>query len=189
MNKEYELEKQELKKRQKLIIANLNKKLSDLENLKNMQELQNWHMGLTSFICSFIDSKSKQYHYILRNKIFDGGFAFSGSFQEEKKNAKLILTSLIDAITINGLPQQNTDSGINVNNSTTVNQSQTNNIDVSQLVREEIGNAKIREIEELIKNEKSNESKLKIIAKAMRDFSIETLSSTLAKIILPYLGK
>lgn len=187
MNKECELERQEKQKQQKQIILNLKQRLSELDDVQNMQDLKDWHMSLISFVCGFINSESKQYHYISRNRIFDGGFAFGGSFQEEKKNAKTILSSLINSVTISGIPKYNLENGISVNNSTTVNQTQTNNIDVSLIVREEIGNSRIRELEELVKKEKTRELKFKAVVKALKDFGVETLSSTLAKVILPYL--
>ena len=56
-------------------------------------------------------------------------------------------------------------------------------------MKEELGNAKLRELEELVKKGKDKESKFKVVANALKDFGIETLSSTLAKVILPYLGK
>lgn len=70
---------------------------------------------------------------------------------KKKNTAKLILKDFIDSLSINSLPRKNNDVGINFNNSTTVNQNQTINIDLVQILHEELGNAKIRELENLIK--------------------------------------
>lgn len=187
MNKERELERQKLNKRQKAILKILNEKLQTLSGVLNMESLKEWHLSLVTFASSFLDTSSQQYSHIYRNTIWNGGFAFGRSFEVEKNNAKTILESLINAITINGIQKSEINSGISVNNNTTV--TQTTNIDVAQTVREELGNAKIRELDELVKTEKDKESKFKVVANALKDFGIETLSSTLAKIILPYLGK
>ena len=187
MNKERELERQKLNKRQKAILKVLNEKLQALNEISNKKSLQEWHLSLVTFVSSFLDTNSTQYKHIFRNDIWTGSPAFSSRFEEEKNNAKIILESLINAITINGIQKSEINSGISVNNSTTVNQ--TTIVDVAQTVREELGNAKIRELDELVKTEKDKESKFKVVANTLKDFGIETLSSTLAKIILPYLGK
>ena len=184
---EHEMKQFDLKKRKKAILKVLNEKFQILDKISNKKELYNWHLSLVTFVASFLDPKSKQYYYIHRNRIFDGGFVFDGSFEAEKNNAKTILQSFIESITINGIPQIENTSGISVNNNTTVNQ--TTSIDIAQTVKEELGNAKLRELEELVKKEKDKESKFKVVANALKDFGIETLSSTLAKVILPYLGK
>jgi len=184
------LEIQENKKQLKSVIKKLNDKLNELEQLKNKDELSQWHTYLVSFVSNILEPKSSQFIQIQRNSIYDIGVIFSKSFEEEKNNAKLILQGFIDSLSINGLPQKNNnDRGINVNNSTTVNQHQTINVDILQILHEELGNAKIRELESLIKKENTDKSKFAVITNALRDLGIETLSSTLAKVLLGYLGK
>lgn len=186
------LEKQETETKQKKILKNLNEKLKELDKINNMNQLRKWHLALVTFVSSFLDTESKQYNNILKNSIFSGRFIFSDEFDEEKNNASIILQSLIDSIGINGLPQNNTiqsDKSINFNNNTTVNQNQTVQIEIMQTIKEELGNAKMRELEELVKKEPDKDSKLKKMALALKDFGIETVSSTLAKVILSYLGK
>ncbi len=182
------LEMLENKKQQKSIIKNLNNHLAKLEQIKNKDEFNNWHTYLVSFVSSLIEPKSLQFQQILRNNIYSIS-AHHKTFEEEKNTAKLILKGFIDSLSINGLPQKNNDVGINFNNSTTVNQNQTINVDVSQILHEELGNAKIRELESLLKKEKTDKSKFTVITNALRDLGIETLSSTLAKVLLGYLGK
>ena len=179
----------ENKKQQKSIIKNLNNQLDKLEQVKNRDEFNNWHTYLVSFVSSFLDPKSSQFQQILRNNIYNIS-AYTKTFEDEKNTAKLILKGFIDSLSINGLPQKNNnDRGINVNNSTTVNQHQTINVDILQILHEELGNAKIRELESLIKKENTDTSKFAVITNALRDLGIETLSSTLAKVLLGYLGK
>lgn len=186
------LEKQETETKQKKILKNLNEKLKELDKINNMNQLRKWHLALVTFVSSFLDTESKQYNNILKNSIFSGRFIFSDEFDEEKNNASIILQSLIDSIGINGLPQNNTiqsDKSINFNNNTTVNQNQTVQIEIVQTIKEELGNAKMRELEELVKKEPDKDSKLKKLALVLKDCGIETVSSTLAKVILSYLGK
>ena len=183
------LEIQDNKKQLKSVIKKLNDKLNELEQINNKDEFNNWHTYLVVFVSSFLEPKSAQLEQVLRNRIYNIS-VYHKTFEEEKSNAKLILQGLIDSLSINGLPQKNkNDSGINLNNNTTVNQTQTINVDISQILREELGNARIRELENLIKNEKNVDSKFSVITNALRDFGIETLSSTLAKVLLSYLGK
>lgn len=186
------LEKQETKNKQKKILKILNEKLKELDKVNNMNQLRKWHLALVTFVSSFLDTESKQYNSILKNSIYSGRFIFSDEFDEEKNNASIILQSLIDSIGINGLPQNNTiqsDKSINFNNNTTFNQNQTVQIEIMQTIKEELGNAKMRELEELVKKEPNKDSKLKKLALVLKDFGIETVSSTLAKVILSYLGK
>lgn len=186
------LEKQETKNKQKKILKILNEKLKELDKINNMNQLRKWHLALVTFVSSFLDTESKQYNSILKNSIFSRRFIFSDEFDEEKNNASIILQSLIDSIGINGLPQNNTiqsDKSINFNNNTTVNQNQTVQIEIMQTIKEELGNAKMRELEELVKKEPDKDSKLKKLALVLKDCGIETVSSTLAKVILSYLGK
>lgn len=186
------LEKQETKNKQKKILKILNEKLKELDKVNNMNQLRKWHLALVTFVSSFLDTESKQYNSILKNSIYSGRFIFSDEFDEEKNNASIILQSLIDSIGINGLPQNNTiqsDKSINFNNNTTVNQNQTVQIEIMQTIKEELGNAKMSELEELVKKEPNKDSKLKKLALVLKDFGIETVSSTLAKVILSYLGK
>ncbi len=186
------LEKQETKNKQKKILKILNEKLNELDKINNMNQLRKWHLALVTFVSSFLDTESKQYNSILKNSIFSRRFIFSDEFDEEKNNASIILQSLIDSIGINGLPQNNTiqsDKSINFNNNTTVNQNQTVQIEIMQTIKEELGNAKMRELEELVKKEPDKDSKLKKLALVLKDCGIETVSSTLAKVILSYLGK
>lgn len=186
------LEKQETETKQKKILKNLNEKLKELDKINNLNQLKKWHLALVTFVSSFLDTGSKQYNNILKNSIFSGKLIFSDKFDEEKNNASIILQSLIDSIEITGLPKNNTiqsDKSINFNNNTTVNQNQTVQIEIMQTIKEELGNAKMRELEELVKKEPDKDSKLKKMALALKDFGIETVSSTLAKVILSYLGK
>ncbi len=186
------LEKQETKNKQKKILKILNEKLKELDKINNMNQLRKWHLALVTFVSSFLDTESKQYNSILKNSIYSRRFIFSDEFDEEKNNASIILQSLIDSIGINGLPQNNTiqsDKSINFNNNTTVNQNQTVQIEIMQTIKEELGNAKMRELEELVKKEPNKDSKLKKLALVLKDCGIETVSSTLAKVILSYLGK
>lgn len=186
------LEKQETKNKQKKILKILNEKLNELDKINNMNQLRKWHLALVTFVSSFLDTESKQYNSILKNSIFSRRFIFSDEFDEEKNNASIILQSLIDSIGINGLHQNNTiqsDKSINFNNNTTVNQNQTVQIEIMQTIKEELGNAKMRELEELVKKEPNKDSKLKKLALVLKDCGIETVSSTLAKVILSYLGK
>ena len=186
------LEKQETKNKQNKILKILNEKLKELDKINNMNQLRKWHLALVTFVSSFLDTESKQYNSILKNSIFSRRFIFSDEFDEEKNNASIILQSLIDSIGINGLPQNNTiqsDKSINFNNNTTVNQNQTVQIEIMQTIKEELGNAKMRELEELVKKEPDKDSKLKKLALVLKDCGIETVSSTLAKVILSYLGK
>ena len=88
---EQEMKQFDSKKRKKAILKVLNDKFQILDKISNKKELYNWHLSLVTFVASFLDPKSKQYYYIHRNRIFDGGFVFDGSFEDEKNNAKTIL--------------------------------------------------------------------------------------------------
>ena len=106
------------------------------------------------------------------------GFIKCVSLRQEKQQRKVDLEKHQHQVVINNNP----------NFSQTQSQQQTQTQNIEDIIRDEIPPSRMREIEEILKTEELEKTKLQKIGDVLREAGIEVISSTLSKIITSSFG-
>lgn len=170
----------------KMVVV-LKEQINKLETIRTNKEWDNWKSGTSVFIARIYDEKTPQYLQFEKIYISYNRPNIPNALNE----AKSLLESYIKDIETFGLPQKNKplDKSIKFENNNIITQTQNIELNIIfETLKDEIPQARMREIEEIVKSSEPQENKLQKIVKVLKKAGENVIASTLAKIIGQSLG-
>lgn len=185
------------------MIEILKKQVELLEGIQTVAELSDWKEKTRIFVCRIYKENSTQYKQFSRISAYPciSTPATQPNVPKAIREAKNLLNGFIEDLEAFGLPvdttiknnkQKTSIPNINIENkpvftqSQTQHQTQTQNIE--DIIRDEIPPARMREIEEILKTEEPEKTKLEKVGDILQKVGIGVVSSTLSKIITSSMG-
>lgn len=169
----------------------LEEQLKQLNNT-TLETLDNWRTETIPIISEIFGDKSAQYNQFLNI----GCMSFSGYQNYHIQDYKNCLSGFIKCLSVRkDKKQKNSNSNINqftINNnpnfSQTQTQHQTQTQNIEDIIKDELSPAKMREIEEILKTEEPEKTKLEKVGDVLQKVGIGVTSSVLARIITSSMG-
>ena len=185
------------------MIEILKKQVELLDNIQTVAELSDWKEKTRIFICRIYKEDSTQYKQFSRISAFPPIYTpgtqpdILGAVRE----ARNLLNGFVEDIETFGLPNSQSTTtdktrtivpSINIENNPVFTQSQTQyqtqSQNIEDIIRDEIPPSKMREIEEILKTEEPEKTKLEKVGDILQKVGIGVTSSVLARIITSSIG-
>lgn len=185
------------------MIEILKKQIKALDIVQTTSDLDQWKEKTKIFICRIYKEKSPQYNQFISISAYPPVWFDNTPANVPKaiKEAKNLLNGFIEDIENFGLPNSQSTTkekartivpSINIENNPVFTQSQTQHQTQSQniedIIRDEIPPSRMREIEEILKTEEPEKTKLEKVGDVLQKVGIGVVSSTLSKIITSSMG-
>ena len=185
------------------MIEILKKQVELLDNIQTLAELSDWKEKTRIFVCRIYKENSTQYKQFSRISAFPPIYTLGTQpdVPEAVREARNLLNGFIEDLEAFGLPvdttiknnkQKASIPNINIENKPVFTQSQTQHQTQSQniedIIRDEIPPSKMREIEEILKTEEPEQTKLEKVGDILQKVGIGVTSSVLARIITSSMG-
>lgn len=184
------------------LIEILKKQVVLLDSIQTVSDLDDWKAKTRVFICRIYKENSIQYKNFNKISAYPSITTLDTKPDVPKavEKAKNLLNGFIEDIETFGLPTDSTiqnnkektpvATNINIENKPvfTQSQTQTQTMDIKDIIKDELPPAKMREIEEILKTEEPKETKLQKICDVLQKVGIGVVSSTLSKIITSSMG-
>lgn len=185
------------------MIEILKKQVGLLDLVQTVSDLDDWHEKTKIFICRIYKENSIQYNQFIKISAYpsicfvDTKPDIPGAIRE----AKNLLNGFIEDIETFGLPNDTTIKNtktkhsipnINIENKPVFTQSQTQSqtqtMDIKDIIKDELPPTKMREIEKILKTEEPEKTKLEKVGEVLQKVGIGVTSSVLARIITSSMG-
>ena len=180
----------------------LSKQMELLDEIQTVSELSNWKEKTKIFVCRIYKEGSPQYKQFSKISAYPS-FRTVNTRPDIPKalcSAKNILNGFIEDIETFGLPNsqlakeknQTIIPNINIENNPNFSQSQiqtqAQSQNIEDIIRDEIPASRMREIEEILKTEEPEKTKLEKVGDVLQKVGIGVTSSVLARIITNSMG-
>lgn len=186
------------------MIEILKKQVELLDEVQTVPELSDWKEKTKIFVCRIYQENSTQYKQFLRISAYPSIYtpATQPNVPKAVREAKNILNGFIEDLEAFGLTIDTTiknnkektpvATNINIENKPVFTQSQTQTqtqtMDIKDIIKDELPPAKMREIEEILKTEEPEKTKLEKVGEVLQKVGIGVTSSVLARIITNSIG-
>lgn len=186
------------------MIEILKKQVELLDDIQTVAELSDWKEKTKIFICRIYRETSTQYKQFSSISAYPSFYtpATQPDVSGAVRKSRNLLNGFIEDIEIFGLPNilsqkektrnivpniiNKIENNPNFSQSQTQNQTQTQNI--KDIIKDELTPARLKEIEAILKEDESQETKLQKIGDILQKVGIGVTSSVLARIITSSMG-
>lgn len=164
-----------------------------LDNIQTISDYDNWKVETLSVFSAIYGDKSTEYKRLCDTAIMLC-YAKESDTPEYVKTAQNLLNGCIKSIELHCTKSSKNHSSsknnviINNNPKFTQTQSQTQTMDIKDIIKDELPPAKMREIEEILQNEGPEKTKLEKVGEVLQKVGIGVTSSVLARIITSSMG-
>lgn len=167
-----------------------------LDNVRTISDYDNWKVETLSVFSAIYGDKSTEYKRLCDTAIMLC-YAKESDTPEYVKTAQNLLNGCIKSIELHcSKSSKNHSSNKNnviINNNPkftqTQTQCQTQTMDIKDIIKDELPPAKMREIEEILKTEEPEKTKLEKVGDVLQKVGIGVTSSVLARIVTNSMGK
>ncbi len=167
----------------------LEEQLNKLSNVTNITMFDNWRTESLSIFSAIYGDKSCEYKNLWDTGLYLS-YAKDSDTTDYVETSKSLLNGCIKAIGIHHSNHTNNKqykNNVVINNNPNFSQSQIQTqiqtMDIKDIIKDELPPAKMREIEEILKTEESEKTKLEKVGAILQKVGINITSSVLAKII------